>query len=125
MSATPKHPSLYRLAGDRPVLLFGRCRSCRALTFPANAYGCSACGADGLDTVERPAEGTLKAVVTLKAAVLPGLAVPQVIGDVEIAPGITEEVLIEGDEAGLAPGMVLTGVAHPLEDGLFDLRFRA
>jgi uncharacterized OB-fold protein len=125
MGPTPKHPSLYRLAGDNLVLLFGQCRACQALTFPANAYGCSACGADALSTIERPAEGTLKAVVTLKAQVLPGLDVPQVIGDVEIAPGIVEEVLIEGTEDGLAPGMKLAGVAHPLEGDLFDCRFRA
>jgi uncharacterized OB-fold protein len=123
--ATPKHPTLYRLAGNgRSIrLLFGRCPRCAALTFPATAYGCSACGAAPLAVEERDGEGVLQAVVTLHAAVMPGLPVPQAIGDVEIAPGIIEEVLLEGAGEDYAPGMRVVARAHALEDDFFDCRF--
>jgi uncharacterized OB-fold protein len=125
MARTPKHPTLYRLGEDgSPRLLFGRCLACEALTFPANAYGCARCGSASLEIVERPAAGTLVACVTLHADLIAGLPAPQVVGDVEIAPGIVEEVLIQGEQDTLVPGMTLAGVVHPLEDGAFDLRFR-
>jgi uncharacterized OB-fold protein len=126
MARTPKHPTLYRLGDDgEPRLLFGRCGACELLTFPANAYGCSRCGAAVSTPVEREAAGVLLAAVTLHADLVAGLPAPQVVGEVEIAPGIVEEVLIEGGDGLLSPGMTMIGVAHPLEDGLFDLRFRA
>lgn len=124
MAASPRHPALYRLGDDgAPRLLLARCRACEALTFPANAYGCSRCGAPDLETIEREAAGTLVACVTLHADLIAGLPAPQVVGDVELAPGIIEEVLIGGAEP--TPGVTLTGYAHPLEDGHFELRFRA
>lgn len=120
----PKHPALYRLdEHGRVKLLFGQCRSCDSLTFPANAYGCHFCGAPDLQPVDRDASGTLIAAVTLHADLIPGLSAPQVVGDLELAPGIVEEVLIEGAEPDI--GATLTGYAHPLEDDLFELRFRA
>lgn len=120
----PKHPALYRLdEHGRVKLLFGRCGSCEALTFPANAYGCRVCGAPDLQPVDREATGTLIAAVTLHADLIPGLPAPQVVGDVELAPGIVEEVLIAGVEPDV--GAALTGYAHPLGDDLFELRFRA
>lgn len=125
MSLNSARPSLYRLAADGVAveLLFGQCPVCAALTFPANAYGCQACGADGLRVEARPAEGILLARTMLHANVSPAVPAPQAVGDVEIAPGIVEEVLLT-DEA-LEPGVVVRGLARDLGDGTFDCVFGA
>lgn len=114
--ATLEKPSLYRLAEDGRSLrlLAVRCRDCDAISFPATVYGCRRCGADrgALDPVELSGAGTLKNFVTIHRDVMPGFAPPAIVGEVEIAPGVVEEVhLVETDEARLARGATVRAVA--------------
>ena len=95
------------------TLLLGRCPACDAWNFPANSWGCRACGAPGetLRPQAAPAAPVLRNAVTLHAELAPGLPVPCVIGEVELAPGVIEEALIDvASEADLAPGAVLRAV---------------
>ena len=48
-SLKPLHPTLYQLAQDGTSLdfFFAQCPACGAVNFPANAPGCSHCGAFG------------------------------------------------------------------------------
>ena len=97
-SGTPSDPSL-RLA---------RCGHCGGYSYPAGVYGCRVCGrADALAAVPLPGTPVLKNFVTVHAALAPGLPVPCVVGEVELAPGLVEEALIDGDEDALVVDMPL------------------
>ena len=113
-------PALYRLAEDGQSLrlLAVRCRECTATSFPATVHGCRRCGADtsALEAVELGGAGILKNFVTLHRDVMAGFPPPAIIGEVEIAPGVVEEVhLLETDEALLARGAIVQAV--PVEIG--------
>jgi len=118
----PRHPTLYRLAANGRSLefLYARCPGCRRLTFPANAPGCMHCGGplDEAEQVVLPGEGTLMEYVTLHVALVPGMPVPAVAGDIRIADGIVEQGVIGvADESGLRPGMALSAIAAFDDDG--------
>lgn len=115
-SMKPLHPSLYRLGADGRSLdfLFVKCPACERLTFPANAPGCMHCG-DALERAEqivRPGTGILIEAITLHTALVPGMAAPSVVGDIQIADDIVEEGVIGvASESDLQPGMTLKAVA--------------
>jgi len=103
-----------------PVLRAARCSRCRGHSFPAHVPGCRHCGAppDALETIDCMGAVALRNVVTVHAPLAPGLAVPCVIGEVELCPGVIEEVLIDvSDEAQLALGMWLRPVWRAAEEG--------
>lgn len=79
------------------TLLLGHCQACGAWNFPAQSWGCRACGASGeaLQAKPAPAVPVLRNAVTVHAALAPGLPVPCAIGEVELAPGLVEEGLID------------------------------
>jgi uncharacterized OB-fold protein len=118
----PLHPTLYRLGADGESLdfLFVKCPACARLTFPANAPGCMHCG-DALEHAEqivRPGGGTLIEAITLHTALVPGMAAPSVVGDIQIADDIVEEgVLGVADESALRPGMLLKAIAAAAATG--------
>ena len=109
-----------------PVLQLAHCTSCGAWTFPADAHGCRRCGAarEQLRAEPCPAAPRLRNAITLHTALHPDLPAPCVIGEVELAPGVVEEALIDvADEAMLAPGAELDAVADPLPAGGWRWRF--
>jgi hypothetical protein len=98
------------------TLLLGHCPACAAWNFPANSWGCRACGApgDSLRAEAAPVAPVLRNAVTLHAELAPGLPVPCIIGEVELAPGVVEEALIDvPSEAGLTLGCALRAVHDP------------
>lgn len=126
-------PTLYRLAPDGRSLrlLAARCRPCGSLSYPAGVYGCRRCGADEsqLDPAELSGVGILKNFVTIHRDVMPGFPAPAIVGEVEIAPDLVEEVqLLETDESTLARGIAVRAVAVEIErDGrtVIGCRFTA
>lgn len=125
----PRHPSLYRLAGDGRSLdfLFARCPHCQGLSFPANAPGCMHCGqpTEGAETVALPGGGTLMECVTVHVPLFPGMVAPCVVADIRIAPQVVEEgVIAVDDESRLAPGATLKAIAvADMAAEVFDCRF--
>ena len=98
-----------------PLLRLAHCAGCGGYTYPPEAYGCRVCGAsaDQLQPVPPPGAIHLRNFVTLNAELVPGLAVPCVIGEVELAPGVVEEALIDvADESALQLDMPLQVVAR-------------
>lgn len=92
------------------TLQLAYCQACGAWSFPAHAWGCRVCGAaaEQLRASVPPSAPTLRNAVTVHAELAPGLPVPCVIGEVELAPGVVEEALIDVvDESVLRPGMAL------------------
>lgn len=86
------------------------CKRCARHSFPATVHGCSHCGAEpaALEAVPLPQPPRLLNFVTVNAELAPGLPVPCVIGEVELAPGLVEEALINAaNEEGLETGMTL------------------
>jgi uncharacterized OB-fold protein len=121
---TPRHPSLYRLAPDGSIeLLFGRCRACDRLGFPANTPGCGHCGApaEALETVARSGMARLLSCITVHQTLSPALPAPYVVGDLEIAPGVIEEAVLVGNDEP-PPGSTMQAVAVPNGER-FDCRF--
>ncbi|MBB1633422.1 hypothetical protein [Cupriavidus sp. UME77] len=125
----PLHPTLYELAEDGRSLnfFFAQCSACNELSFPANAPGCVHCGEPLSDArkLTLPGGGELLEFVTLHVALVPGMAVPSIAGDVRIARGIIEEgVIAVPDEKVLKPGMALKAVAEIREvGGIYGCRF--
>lgn len=119
MSIDLEKPQLYELApeGGTLRLLAARCSACGVLTFPAASYGCRGCGAapDGLTRETLSGRGILREFITVHLELVPGLKAPAVIGDVEIADGLVEEVMMGCAEGDLALGMVVQAV--PVEIG--------
>lgn len=108
-------------------LRLAHCAACGGYTYPPTAYGCRVCGAAGerLDAVPPPGALHLRNFVTLHAELVPGLPVPCVIGEVELAPGVVEEALIDvADEAALRLDMPLEAVAAADEGAAARWRFR-
>lgn len=103
-----------------PTLALAHCSRCGSHTFPATAYGCRRCGADlaALSQVPCPQAPRLLNFVTVHAELAPGLPVPCVIGEIELAPGLVEEGLINAAEDELRPEMELVAQATKSEAGL-------
>ncbi len=107
-----------------PVLQLAHCAACGTHTWPASAYGCRRCGNPALDAVPLPQAPTLLNFITLHNALAPGLPVPCVIGELELAPGLVEEALLGvTDESGLTLGMQLTPTAQTDDQGVVSWRF--
>lgn len=125
--ARPVHPDMYIQADDGTLhLLFLQCGQCAELSFPAGAYGCRHCGApaDAGSVVRRPGQARLRRAVTVHQNLSPALAAPYVVGELELAPGIVEEAVLDvADEQGLVPGMALRAVARDAGEGRYACRF--
>lgn len=107
-----------------PILRLAHCPACGTHTWPASAYGCRRCGNPALDAVPLPQAATLLNFVTLHSPLAPGLPVPCVIGEIELAPGLVEEALIGvPDASALTLGMKLTPAAQTDGDGAVSWRF--
>lgn len=109
-----------------PRLLLAHCAACGSYTFPAEAPACRRCGtpADRLQARPLPAAPRLRNAITLQAQLHPDLKAPCVIGEVELAPGVYEEALIDvADEAAAPLGATLRAVPRQLEDGRLQWRF--
>lgn len=106
-------------------LLLARCGRCGGHTYPAHAYACRNCGAPAEQL--RPVacdSATLRNAVTVHAELAPGLPVPCVVGEVELAPGVIEEALIGvASESELTLGMRLRPVAGTDTAGKPQWRF--
>lgn len=90
------------------TLQVAQCERCKGYSYPPNVPGCRHCGAapDHLTAVECAHSLTLRNFVTVHAELVVGLTPPYVIGEVEIAPGLVEEVRLDRtDESGLELGM--------------------
>lgn len=107
MSSTP----------ETETLLLALCNACGAHSFPAQVPGCRVCGAAPSLLQFVPAVQPLRLLnfVTVHSELLPGLPVPCVVGEVQLAPGVVEEALIDADEAGLSLGMAVQPVRR--QDG--------
>jgi uncharacterized protein len=82
---------------EAPELLLGHCQACGAWNFPAESWGCRACGAanEKLQAKPLPGPAILRNAVTVHAELTPGLPVPCVVGEIELAPGVVEEALLQ------------------------------
>lgn len=112
---------------DTPTTLqLAHCGACGGYSFPAQSYGCRVCGAaaERLSAVPCPMAPRLRNAVTVHAELIAGLPVPCVIGEVELAPGVVEEALIDAaDESQLSLGMALQARAGVDEQGRVRWRF--
>jgi uncharacterized OB-fold protein len=110
---------------DTPSLQIGHCSTCGSYTFPSTSWGCRCCGQAPLAAVPLPQPARLINFVTLNAEIVPGLPVPCVIGELEIAPGVVEEGLLDvSDESELALGMTMQAVPRAAERGSVAWAFR-
>ena len=110
-----------------PLLRLAHCAGCGSYTYPPEAYGCRVCGApaDQLQPVSPPGAMHLRNFITMNAELVPGLKVPCVIGEVELAPGVVEEALIDvADESALRLDMRLQVVARTEEGATARFTFR-
>lgn len=72
-----------------------------------------------------PATPVLRNFITIHGDVAPGLTPPVVVGEVELAPGVIEEVLIAvADESQLTLGMPMEAIGADPGDDQRGLRFR-
>lgn len=111
---------------DSPLLL-AQCGACSAWTYPAETWGCRACGAPAtsLERLPAPQAPRLLECVTLYSELVPGLAVPCVIGEVQLAPGLVEEARIAAEDAStLAPGLRLRAEALAPAEGTSTVRWQ-
>lgn len=112
---------------DHLPTLLAHCRLCGTYTFPSNAWGCRACGAEPAQLAKVPMPHTprLRNFVTIHGDLAPGLAPPVVVGEVELAPGVVEEALIAvADESQLQLDMPMEAVGADPSDTQRGLRFR-
>lgn len=93
----------WSLKGGVPVLRCTHCSRCGRTMFPAQAYGCTSCGAfrDALEISELPAEGTLLAFAVVHRH--DRHPVPFTLGEIEIgADGpIVRALLADGHEPAI------------------------
>lgn len=111
---------------SEPCLQLAHCANCCSYTFPADAPACRRCGAPGnrLEVRPLPAPPRLRNAITLHAQLHPELTAPCVIGEIELAPGVYEEALIDvADEAAAPLGTALQPMPHRLEGGRVQWRF--
>lgn len=101
-------------------LMLAHCTVCRAHSYPANSWGCRVCGAPAAQLAAVACAPSLRLLnfVTVQGDLVPGVPPPCVIGEVELAPGVVEEALLDVvDESGLVLGMGLSPVAELDEAG--------
>jgi uncharacterized OB-fold protein len=113
------------MAEPRLSTLLAHCGRCGTYTFPSNAWGCRACGADPsqLTPSPMPQVPRLRNFVTIHGDLSPNLKPPAVVGEVELAPGVVEEALLAvGDESLLSLDMELQVIGTD-ETPLQELRF--
>ena len=110
----------------QPALQLAHCLDCSSYTYPADTHACRRCGAPRERLQARPSPGVphLRNVVTLYTQLHPDLPAPCVLGEVELAPGVVEEAVLEvPDESAAVLGMALQAVAQPQKDGTVRWRF--
>ena len=96
------------------------CSACGGASFPAQVPGCRHCGAAAGQLRTQPCTTPLRLLnyVTVYTPLAPGLQVPAVIGEVELAPGLVEEARIDVDsEDALSLGMALSPHWQPGAEG--------
>ena len=104
-----KKPTLFTVPADPdapPRLCGGRCR-CGRLLFPAQRFGCDACGAagDAIRPADFDAEGVLTAFATSHRQRRPGSESPLVVGTIALDAGpVVESALAVEDASGLRIG---------------------
>lgn len=111
---------------ETPELLLGHCQACGAWNFPAESWGCRACGAPREQLQARPLPGPaiLRNTVTVHAELSPGLPVPCVVGEIELAPGVIEEALLQvTSESDVSLGAVVRPVHLGEAGGASPWRF--
>ncbi|WP_156545831.1 hypothetical protein [Cupriavidus sp. D384] len=92
-----------------PALQVAQCTVCQGFSFPANVPGCRHCGSPELKAVTCDQPVQLLNVITVHAELAAGLTVPAIIGEVELCPGVIEEVRVDAEnEAEVPPGTWLT-----------------
>lgn len=95
---------------EPPQLLLGHCQACGAWNSSAHSWGCRACGAPQTSLQPKPLPGPaiLRNAVTVYAELAPGLPAHCVVGEIELAPGVIEEALLQvADEAAVPLGTVV------------------
>lgn len=114
-------PDLYRLSDDGRTLVLraGRCAACKELSFPLTRYGCPKCGAESDQVSEEVMDGRaqLLTFLTIHTKLIPGMAPPVVVGEAEIAPGMIEEIMLDGTEEQYSDGMMLQAVPVEITKG--------
>lgn len=112
-------PNLYELKENGPelMLIAAECKKCRSLVYPKTPFGCPSCGADGDAMKETLLDGrvTLLSFATMHAKLAPTIAPPCVVGDVEIAPGLLCEVMLQGNADQYEIGMTVNAVGIEVE----------
>ncbi len=86
------------------------CHACGAYSYPHETYACRVCGAfgDSLSAQTLSSGAILVNFVTVSAPIIKGIATPFVVGEVQLAPGVIEEAVIDvADESVLKLGMSL------------------
>jgi uncharacterized OB-fold protein len=109
-----------------PQLLLGHCEACGTWNFPAESWGCRACGAPTATLQAKPLPGPaiLRNAVTVHAELAPGVPVPCVVGEIELAPGVIEEALLQvASEADVTLGSVVESVHLGEAGGASSWRF--
>ena len=114
-------PDLYRLSEDGRTLVLraGRCAACKELSFPLTRYGCPKCGAEPDQVSEEVMDGRaqLLTFLTIHTKLIPGMTPPVVVGEAEIAPGMIEEIMLDGTEEHYSDGMMLQAVPVEITKG--------
>ena len=100
--------------GSAPHLLVSKCRDCGSLAFPARKR-CAACSGVGLDVEQAPAEGTIYSWTVIRELGGPRPDFqPYVIGQVDLAPGLRVQGIVDMDPGRVAIGQrVVTGLIRP------------
>jgi uncharacterized OB-fold protein len=114
-------PDLYTLSEDGRTLRLrgGRCAACGELSFPLTRYGCPKCGAEPEHVREEAMDGRARLLtfLTLHGKLTPTLPVPLVVGEAEIAPGMIEEIMLDGEEGRYRDDMMLQAVPVEITKG--------
>lgn len=104
-------PSLFQQvdATGEVMLVFKQCPACQSLVFPPGLPACAACGhaLDEVDPQPLAHPCVLKEFVTVHVPLLANVPVPMVVGEIEVAPGIVRQGVIDAQESELAVGQLL------------------
>lgn len=98
------------MGSQQKRLQVAQCHRCGGYSYPVESPGCRVCGAEAqaLKPVDHPGPFKLRNFITIYAELVPGLKPPYVIGEVELCPGLREEVLLTvADESELELNMSL------------------
>ncbi|PLS23439.1 Zn-ribbon domain-containing OB-fold protein [Neptunicoccus cionae] len=110
-----------------PALIGGTCKSCGAIFFPMQNYGCEECGSTELAPKTLTGRGTLIASALVHMPVGTEYKEPFVVGSIQTEDGAILRSLLDAPaDAALTPGMTmvakLTLETRP-NRGEYDLRF--